>query len=486
MSISEIKQKIIDYLNAASEPQSARDIAKGLQEEFSNVMMHLVGLNQMGYVTFPRNGYYKLTEEGAKFATKTNWAFSPNIGEYKSGNPQTESKVYEELSSSEKRLLIWLCQTTDKRNLKDLSIQLDINMKEIMYSLKELSQKNYLHSVGSGFGLTEMGTKVAGALLKTEEEPPESAAQVISDSITRSEEPYESFHIVTILEELRYLSKLVDWQIKCINCGKFGCYTVKLAQSIYATCTHCGHTFYHGFSSKVEPSFSYDSTKIQKSKKYLIKLFQYAEPTKGNIEKVVKALENISEKIDRQGVDRTDPAEIQSEISIINDQMQVILREMKKREDAFLEKIATQVKLKKTLLKEDAIIGEAISLEITIENQSKVHIFEVKFTEDTPDPSEFQLIGETAVTWKRIGKGEMRSIRSSIKSLTFLGRYNLPEAKIEFKDEFGHQYSSKSNSPSLTINRENVLTCQKCFSKMNPNAIFCGICGEKLGNQKLL
>jgi Family of unknown function (DUF5752) len=64
MSLSPIKQEILETLLLQEKPLKAMDIAKGTGKEFPPVMMHILGLIRMGYVSQPEKGLYIITEKG--------------------------------------------------------------------------------------------------------------------------------------------------------------------------------------------------------------------------------------------------------------------------------------------------------------------------------------------------------------------------------------------------------------------------------------
>lgn len=66
MSLSPIKQEILETMLLEDEPQKAADIAKEAHREFQPVMMHLLGLIRMGYVSSPSKGLYIITAQGKK------------------------------------------------------------------------------------------------------------------------------------------------------------------------------------------------------------------------------------------------------------------------------------------------------------------------------------------------------------------------------------------------------------------------------------
>jgi hypothetical protein len=66
MSLSPIKQEILETMLLEDEPQKAMDIAKEAHKEFQPVMMHLLGLTRMGYVSSPSKGLYIITAQGKK------------------------------------------------------------------------------------------------------------------------------------------------------------------------------------------------------------------------------------------------------------------------------------------------------------------------------------------------------------------------------------------------------------------------------------
>jgi hypothetical protein len=66
MSLSPIKQEILESMLLSDKPKRAMDIAKDAGKEFQPVMMHLLGLQRMGYVSSPQKGLYTITAAGKK------------------------------------------------------------------------------------------------------------------------------------------------------------------------------------------------------------------------------------------------------------------------------------------------------------------------------------------------------------------------------------------------------------------------------------
>ena len=64
MSLSPIKQEILETMLLNEKPQRAMEIAKETKKEFPQVMMHLLGLVRMGYVNTPVKGIYIITQKG--------------------------------------------------------------------------------------------------------------------------------------------------------------------------------------------------------------------------------------------------------------------------------------------------------------------------------------------------------------------------------------------------------------------------------------
>ncbi|MGD0405525.1 MAG: DUF5752 family protein [Candidatus Bathyarchaeia archaeon] len=64
MSLSPIKQEILETMLLHEKPMKAMAIAKETKKEFPPVMMHLLGLVRMGYVSSPEKGQYVITEKG--------------------------------------------------------------------------------------------------------------------------------------------------------------------------------------------------------------------------------------------------------------------------------------------------------------------------------------------------------------------------------------------------------------------------------------
>jgi predicted transcriptional regulator len=66
MSLSPIKQEILETMLLNGKPLKAMEIAKEAKKEYQPVNMHLLGLVKMGYVNLPEKGLYALTEKGKK------------------------------------------------------------------------------------------------------------------------------------------------------------------------------------------------------------------------------------------------------------------------------------------------------------------------------------------------------------------------------------------------------------------------------------
>lgn len=64
MSLSPVKQEILEAMLLYEKPMKAIEIAKENKKEFPPVMMHLLGLKKMGYVNSPETGQYVITEKG--------------------------------------------------------------------------------------------------------------------------------------------------------------------------------------------------------------------------------------------------------------------------------------------------------------------------------------------------------------------------------------------------------------------------------------
>ena len=66
MSLSSIKQEILETMLLNGKPQKAMDIAKEAKKEYQPVNMHLLGLIKMGHVVMPEKGLYAITEKGKR------------------------------------------------------------------------------------------------------------------------------------------------------------------------------------------------------------------------------------------------------------------------------------------------------------------------------------------------------------------------------------------------------------------------------------
>jgi hypothetical protein len=64
MSLSPIKQEILESMLLHEKPERAMEIAKATKKEFPQVMMHLLGLVRMGYVNSPEKGQYIIDAKG--------------------------------------------------------------------------------------------------------------------------------------------------------------------------------------------------------------------------------------------------------------------------------------------------------------------------------------------------------------------------------------------------------------------------------------
>jgi len=64
MSLSTVKQEILETMLLNEKPQRAMEIAKETKKEFPQVMMHLLGLIRMGYVNTSEKGIYLITQKG--------------------------------------------------------------------------------------------------------------------------------------------------------------------------------------------------------------------------------------------------------------------------------------------------------------------------------------------------------------------------------------------------------------------------------------
>jgi hypothetical protein len=64
MSLSPVKQEILETMLFHEKPMRAMEIAKENKKEFPRTMMHLLGLVRMGYVTSPEKGLYIIAGKG--------------------------------------------------------------------------------------------------------------------------------------------------------------------------------------------------------------------------------------------------------------------------------------------------------------------------------------------------------------------------------------------------------------------------------------
>jgi hypothetical protein len=64
MSLSPVKQEILETMLLIEKPMKAIEIASESKKEFPPTMMHLLGLTKMGYVSSPEKGRYVINERG--------------------------------------------------------------------------------------------------------------------------------------------------------------------------------------------------------------------------------------------------------------------------------------------------------------------------------------------------------------------------------------------------------------------------------------
>ncbi len=64
MSLSPVKQEILESMLLQEKPIKAVEIAKENKKEFPPTMMHLLGLTRMGYVSSPEKSLYVITQKG--------------------------------------------------------------------------------------------------------------------------------------------------------------------------------------------------------------------------------------------------------------------------------------------------------------------------------------------------------------------------------------------------------------------------------------
>jgi hypothetical protein len=66
MSTSPVKRLILETMWMLDKPTKAADVAKETRLGFPTVMMHIIGLNRIGYLEQREKGYYVITEKGKK------------------------------------------------------------------------------------------------------------------------------------------------------------------------------------------------------------------------------------------------------------------------------------------------------------------------------------------------------------------------------------------------------------------------------------
>jgi len=64
MGLSLVKRSILETMWAIDKPVKPSEIAREIGQSFPSTMMHIIGLNRMGYASSPEKGYYVVTEKG--------------------------------------------------------------------------------------------------------------------------------------------------------------------------------------------------------------------------------------------------------------------------------------------------------------------------------------------------------------------------------------------------------------------------------------
>jgi hypothetical protein len=66
MDFSPVKREILEVVLLHDKPVKAAQVAKEVGKDFRPVMMHLIGLNRMGYTCSPEKGHFIITGGGKK------------------------------------------------------------------------------------------------------------------------------------------------------------------------------------------------------------------------------------------------------------------------------------------------------------------------------------------------------------------------------------------------------------------------------------
>jgi predicted transcriptional regulator len=66
MSLSPTKQEILETMLLFEKPRKATEIANAANKGFQPTMMHLLGLQKMGFVNSPEKGLYAITPQGKR------------------------------------------------------------------------------------------------------------------------------------------------------------------------------------------------------------------------------------------------------------------------------------------------------------------------------------------------------------------------------------------------------------------------------------
>ena len=64
MSLSPVKQEILENMLLIDKPVKAAEIAQSVQKDLPQVRGHLLGLTKNGYINLPEKGQYAITEKG--------------------------------------------------------------------------------------------------------------------------------------------------------------------------------------------------------------------------------------------------------------------------------------------------------------------------------------------------------------------------------------------------------------------------------------
>ncbi len=149
MSLSAIKQEILESMFLCEKPMKATDIAKDAKKEFQPVMMHLLGLQKMGYITTPEKGLYIITPAGKKALGVTDVTKEKAIAILAYAPHEKAFNFYKSVGSP---------LSIHAHNLRDFTTKIDrVDLLSLEFHFKRGDFENWF----KGLGDEELAKKVA-------------------------------------------------------------------------------------------------------------------------------------------------------------------------------------------------------------------------------------------------------------------------------------------------------------------------------------